>query len=48
MIVVAAFITEYPRFVIDLSVSVHISYNYDEGKEKKRYLDVVGVFHLID
>jgi hypothetical protein len=35
MIVAAAFITEYPKFVIDLSVSIHISYDYDEGKEKR-------------
>jgi hypothetical protein len=35
MIVAAAFITEYPKFVIDLSVSIHISYDYDEGEEKR-------------
>jgi len=35
MIVVAALITEYPKFVMGLSVSIHISYNYDKGKEKR-------------
>jgi hypothetical protein len=28
-------ITKYPKFVIDLSVSMHISYNYDKAKEKR-------------
>jgi len=47
MIVVAALITEYPKFAIDLSVSIHISYNYDKAKEK-RISGFLGIFYLID